>query len=210
MIKKHLLVFAFAVFALNCAFAQPYAAKEMGYVYQNAQNDIKNLKGNDAGSFFLADKLGKTNLNNKLQNAYYLSLNNAAASRACDNVKAEDVEKVLISKIKSFNLQEEYKKVKPDTKIEKINYAKIRPHVHKRKLLSAIRSEIKAGDEVKAKKDILTQIYNNLRAIAGQAVISSDTQYKRNLLCVVNDALGSVKRAQYMSALEITKQAVNK
>lgn len=211
MIKKQLLTLTFAALALNAA-AQPLAAGNKNLPSSAVRNsfNIQNVNKADASRFFLTDMLGEANLKNKLQNAYYLSKNNAAVSRACDNVTSENIDKTLISKIKSFNLQEECKKVKPDTPIEKIDYSKIRPHVHKRKLLRAIRSEIKASDEIAAKKDILAQIHNNLRSIAGQAVLSGNTEYKRDLLCLVDRALYAVKKTDYISALEITKQAVKK
>jgi len=211
MIKKQMLAVAFAVFALNSAYSQPFANnKDMGDTYKNTQKTLTDIQNNNAGSFFLQNMLASSNLDKKLNNAYLASVKKATPSQACNSVNEQDIDKVLISKIKTFSLTEEYKKVKPDTKIERIDYSKVRPHLHKRKILAAVRSEIRADNEVSAKQDILKQVHFNFRLIAGQAALSSDIVYKRSLLCIVEKALNSIKQANYIYALEITKQAVNK
>lgn len=211
MNKKQLLTLTFAALALNAA-AQPLADGNKKLSYYNADKsfDIKNINKEDVKTLFLPDMLGMANLEGKLQNAYYLSKNNAAQNRACNNVSSENIEKTLISKIKSFDLEKEFKNVKADTQIIRIDYSKVRPHMHKRKILAAVKSEAKASREIAEKKNILKRIYENFKLIAKKAQASADTSKNRDLLCLVENALYAVKKSDYISALEITKQAVKK
>ena len=210
MIKKQLLALTFAALALNAA-AQPLAAgnKDLPYNVKNSFN-IQNINSAKAGSFFLSNKLGYTNLNDKLSKAYMVSLNQSAPKSFCNSVQEDTVKRELVNKIKSFDLEKECKKVKPDTPIVKIDYSKVRPHMHKRKILAAVRSEIKASDEIAQKRDTLKRISDNFTVIAKKAYASNDSRKNRDLLCLVDRALYAVKKTDYILALEITKQAVNK
>lgn len=210
MIKKQLLALTFAALALNAA-AQPLAAgnKNLPYNVKNSFN-IQNINSAKAGSFFLSNKLVYTNLNDKLSKAYMVSLNQSAPKSFCNSVQEDTVKRELVNKIKSFDLEKECKKVKPDTPIVKIDYSKVRPHMHKRKILAAVRSEIKASDEIAQKRDTLKRISDNFTAIAKKAYASNDSRKNRDLLCLVDRALYAVKKTDYILALEITKQAVNK
>lgn len=210
MIKKQLLALTFAALALNAA-AQPLAAgnKDLPYNVKSSFN-IQNINSAKAGSFFLSNKLGSTNLNDKLSKAYTVSLNQSAPKSFCNSVPEDTVKRELVNKIKSFDLEKECKKVKPDTPIVKIDYSKVRPHMHKRKILAAVRSEIKASDEIAQKRDTLKRIADNFTVIAKKAYASNDSRKNRDLLCLVDRALYAVKKTDYILALEITKQAVNK
>lgn len=211
MIKKQLLTLTFAALALNAA-AQPLAAGNKNLPYSAAQNsfNIQNINKADANSFFLSNKLGSTNLDKTLANAYKKSLNQSAPKAFCNSVQNESVKKELVNKVKSFNLDKECKKVKPDTKIVKIDYSKVRPHLHRRKILAAVRSEIKASDEIAQKRDTLKLISDNFKVIERKAQNSNDVNKNRDLLCLVDRALNAVQKTDYILALEITKQAVNK
>ncbi len=211
MIKKQLLTLTFAALALNAA-AQPLAAGNKNSARYNANNafDIQNSNKADEGRFFLPYMLGETNLNEKLSKAYFASVRQSGPKAFCNNVQDDSVRGEIISKVKSFNLEKEFKNVKADTQIVRIDYSKVRPHMHKRKILAAVKSEAKAYREIEEKKETLKRIYGNFKVIAEKVQTSADTRKNRDLLCLVDRALYAVKNTDYILALEITKQAVKK
>lgn len=212
MIKKQLLTLTFAALALNAA-AQPLAAGKQANLpnnYQINSFNVQNINSVKTDRFFLPNMLGKTNLDKKLSGAYLASLKQSAPKAYCNSVKGDVVTNALLGKIKSFDLEKECKKVKPDTEIVKIDYSKVRPHLHKRKILAAVRSEAQASKEISEKKETLRRVSDNFKRIAKKAQTSADSRKNRDLLCLVDRALYAVKKTDYLLALEITKQAVNK